>query len=213
MQRLCEAQGCAARLRGEDASRGLRLCTICCNRLARQLSELPGLYLACEEVLEVSRGRGVGRVSGWRPGGIRLNEHSLNNRAAMVKIVSSWCAMVVDEHAVIAPHSLEIDALTAFLRAHLDWLLAHPAAADFAAEISGLVAAAHDALQPAGGRDRVLGRCIERGCDHPIRATVQLRNESPVQLVSCDAGHAWQPHQWMLLGRQLEQARLTPVRG
>jgi hypothetical protein len=100
--------------------------------------------------------------------------------------------------------------MAGFLVAHLDWLLAHQTAADFAAEISEI---AHHArrsayTQPALRMD--LGQCIHSGCAAAMTTAPSVRDGRRTREVSCTAGHSWQPHQWLLLSRQIQQTRQHP---
>lgn len=122
----------------------------------------------------------------------------------MVEVLLSW-ADVVTEKGSVADCSgrSEIGALASFLLDNLDWLTAHPAAADFAGEIAGLVAAAGSVLSPDADWRIALGRCVESGCDGTIYATVRSGNAASVPRVGCNAGHTWQAHQWLQLGWQV----------
>lgn len=212
---LCEAPSCRADAAKREVAPGFRFCEQCRRQLAADIAELPLLYDACEHALEYGRENAVGRVKGWRPSGIRLNEAALAARSAMVGVLASWCNLVVDQRGVtwrgpvgdlVQPRQRDVAHMAAFLRAHLAWLTAHAAASEFAAEIADIAAAARRAAS-SSQRVRVeLGPCAEPGCDGTVFASRGVRGERDQQ-VSCDAGHAWEPHQWLMLGRWIEQAR------
>lgn len=209
--------GCRAALDGRGARLGLRLCVSCRNRLASQLSGLPASYQECEEALQHRADHSAGRVSGWWPGGICLDEAALAIRADMADILASWCQLVVGERGVAGPGNGTVGLLAAFLRVHLKWLGAHPAAADFAAEVAALVTAAAAVNSPDPGLTMDLGPCAQVGCDRIVRATIRGQGQSPAGRVRCDAGHVSQPDQWLLLGQRTESATRrvasgTPVR-
>jgi hypothetical protein len=207
MPGACEAPACRADLDIRALSLGLRLCAACRDRLARQLSRLPALYKECEETLLHRADHSAGRVSGRWPGGICLNEGAVTVRSNMTDVLASWCEMVVGERGVPRPGRRTVGQLAAFLRTHLEWLSAHPAAADFAAEVAKLVAAASDVTCPDPILTMDLGPCAEPGCQRILRATIRGPDQSLTQQVRCDAGHIWLPHQWLLLGRRIERAR------
>src|SRR6266498_1532605 len=176
MQRICGTRGCYAPLTMGAVSRGLRLCNSCRSLLTARLASLPALYQACEQALAV--------------------------RSDTTHLLSSWSEMIVDERGVTGPTSLDVTALTSFVQAHLDWLAAHPAAADFADEIEGLAADGGLVLNAVPVRITELGPCTRDGCGRMVRA--RAVNQSSVPQVRCDAGHAWQPHQWLHLRHRLD---------
>ncbi|OZM71928.1 hypothetical protein CFN78_17425 [Amycolatopsis antarctica] len=73
----------------------------------------------------------------------------------------------------------------AYLLAHLDWLTAHPAASEFADELTALVAAL-----PEAERRVELGPCARPGCGAPVHATVRADGSLRPQ-IACGAGHFW----------------------
>lgn len=207
MPGACGALACPAGLDARALSLGLRLCAACRDQLVRQLSRLPALYKECEETLQHRADHSAGRVSGRWPGGICLNEAAVTVRSDMTVVLASWCQMVAGERRVPRPGRRTVGRLAAFLRTHLEWLSAHSAAADFAAEVAELVAAASGVICPDPMLTMDLGPCAEPGCHHILRATIRGADQSLTQQVRCDAGHIWQPHQWLLLGRRIERAR------
>jgi hypothetical protein len=180
------------------------------------LAEMPALYDECESALEYSKNNEAGRVKGWRPNGIRLNEAASSARSAMVGVLASWCDLVVDQRGqraqgtsgrgVPRPRQRDVSHMSAFLCAHLTWLTSHAAAAEFATEIGDVAAAARRAASPDQRARSALGPCAEPGCEGIVYAIKTIGSERDHQ-VRCEAGHVWQPHQWMLLGRWIEQRR------
>lgn len=201
MERICCRTRCGRHLSQEKP--GARLCTSCRKRLARRLSSLPGLYLACEQILDSREYHSIRIARGHRPAGICLDEHTTAARGDTIRVLSSWCAMIVDELGATGPSSLDITLLTAFLRTHLDWLARHPAAGDFADEIAGLASSAGEALNPVHVSGVELGPCAEDGCGCMVRAGFRLGGHGSAPYVHCDAGHIWPPHQWLRLRNQL----------
>jgi hypothetical protein len=203
MQQICDIRSCDAPLAAGAISRGLRLCPSCRSLLADRLASLPRLYQACEQALEIRRQNTVRVIRGRRPTGICLDDLTVAVRGDTIRVLASWCEMIVDERGVTGPGSLDVRALTSFLQAHVDWLATHAVAADFAAEIAGLVADARRVLDPAQVRTIELGPCARDGCARMVRASIGTVNQGPVAQVRCDAGHTWPPRQWLDLRRAL----------
>lgn len=59
-------------------------------------------------------------------------------RAAVRGVLATWAHVVVTGRVVARP-ARSVAGLAEFLCRHIDWLGAHPAAAEFAAEVVGLV--------------------------------------------------------------------------
>lgn len=190
------------------AAPGLRLCTTCYHDLKASLIELPGIYDDCESALHPRRNPTLQRVSGSRQSpGIRLDEGAITARSGIVGFLASWSALVADERSVHRPPHRSPDALADFLLTHLNWLLAHATAADFAAEIAELTRHARRSAytQPALRID--LGQCIHADCNAAMTTSPSACDDRRTREVSCSAGHSWQPHQWLLLSRQIQQTR------
>jgi hypothetical protein len=188
---FCTVSGCSKLERDN-----FRLCAPCRERLRTELAELPDLY---EDVLGLSHYRFDDLVRTGKTTGICRNDAAVAVRADMLDLLASWATLVVDERGVAGPQRRAVPELVQFLNGHLDWLATHPAAADLADEIGDLAALAHEALAPKPATDVVLGRCARPGCSGTVRATT---DDSLARQVSCDAGHVWKPHQWLLLGRE-----------
>ncbi len=209
---LCEAPYCrkdsdTGRSLSRQVAPGLRLCLECRDRLVDDLAELSKLYELSEEALVQRRHCVVERVRGGSPDGILLNDAVVQARSDMFRTLVSYAGMVVNERGVTGPDQREILRLAAFLTVHADWLAAHTTATDIASEIANLVKSAHAAINPNLVTRIELGLCGQPGCDQTVYAVVRTEDElSPTQ-VSCEAGHVWPPHRWLLLGRTIEQAR------
>jgi hypothetical protein len=208
---LCVGQKCGSMPHGtrprRTAAPGLRLCTSCYHDLKANLIELPEIYDDCESALHPKRNPTMQRVSGSRQSpGIRLDEGAISARSSIVGFLASWAAMVADERSVTRPAHRSPGVLADFLVAHLNWLLAHHTAADFAAEISEL---SHHARRSAYTQPSLridLGQCVRSDCDAVMTtAPAAPREGLRSREVSCTAGHSWQPHQWLLLSRQIQQ--------
>jgi hypothetical protein len=101
-----------------------RLCTPCRDELAGHLSGLPALYLSIERD---------------RTPGIPLSPAAATTRSAIRGVLATWAHVVVGGRAVPRPVR-SVTELADFLLRHVDWLGAHPAAAEAAAEIGDLAA-------------------------------------------------------------------------
>lgn len=167
-----------------------------------ELRGLPEVYQECEGILvRTPQGAAVERVNRTKRAGTTLNERAVQVRTDILAVLASWCGLVADERAVPRPERREVAHLVDYLDRHLDWLATHPAAADFAGELSTVTRAAQAVLDPDPTVRTELGTCGEVGCEQPVYAT--FRGESPVPQVGCTAGHVWQPHQWLLLGQRM----------
>ncbi|URN12622.1 hypothetical protein LUW77_16020 [Streptomyces radiopugnans] len=129
--------------------------------------------------------------------GIALDDRAVSVRSDVLAVLTSWTGMVADERAVPPPDA-RVPSLVGFLEANLDWLLGHPAGADFAGETAELNAALCAVL------DRELTPAGPRGgdmCGARLRAGGARDVRLPLPEVRCEAGHMWQARHWLLLGR------------
>jgi hypothetical protein len=170
--------------------------------LATHLTSLPQMYQACGDALEVRRQHSIRVIRGHRSAGICLDDETVAVRSNMIGVLSSWCEMIVEEHRVTGPRRRDVRTLASFLQAYLDWLATHAVAPDFAEEIVGLVLSVRKVLNPAQVWTIDLAPCLRDGCGQMVRASIStVQHRLPPQ-VCCDAGHTWQPREWLDLGRQ-----------
>lgn len=101
-----------------------RLCVACRDRLDQQLRGLPDLYTALERT---------------RVPGVPLSPRMVELRVAFRGVLASWSQLVAGGRGVARPVR-SVAGMAEFLSRHADWLGAHPAAAEVAAEIGELVA-------------------------------------------------------------------------
>jgi len=106
MRQTCGIGTCGAYLTIGAAARGLRLCPNCRKLLAGQLIELPRLYRACEQILEVRRQHPVGVPRGRRLTGVCLDELTVTVRGDTVRLLASFCKLIIDERDMAGPASL-----------------------------------------------------------------------------------------------------------
>lgn len=171
------------------------------------LAGLPKLYKISESALAHRRHRGVERVHGGRPGGICLNDAVVKARSDMFRVLTSWAERVVDGRGVASPDQREIRHLAAFLTSHVDWLAAHMSAADIANEVASLAKSVSEAINPNTVTRMALGPCGQPGCGQTVHAALRTKDELLPAQVTCEAGHVWLPHQWLLLSRRIEQVK------
>lgn len=113
---------CAAARCGRAARTRSRLCVPCRDGLAEHLRDLPGLYSAVEHS---------------RTPGTPLSVRAIGARTAIRGVLAAWAHLVVGGRAVPRPVR-SVTGMAEFLHRHLDWLGAHPAAAEIAEEIGDL---------------------------------------------------------------------------
>jgi hypothetical protein len=188
-----------------------RLCGACLTLSRKMLRALPLLYEDCVHAMDPApRGPVIEKVSGTRSVH-SVNETAVEARTKIEAVLASWAGLVADERGLPA-RGAGVAHLTRFLAAQLDWLAAHPGAADFVTEIDDLVSGTLQVID-AGPADRFeLGPCIESGCAGLLVA----RRPGPgadVPEVGCDSGrHAWRPDQWLMLRRRLNRAQASDPR-
>jgi hypothetical protein len=181
-----------------------QFCRACHERVEAELRDFPRLYSSLVSVMLPSPQLPFQRITGVRSGsGISLNEEASSGRSELLGFLRSWSALVADECSVRKPASRDCGALTSFLLRHLDWLLAHPAARDFAEEIHSLTTHLRQAAEP-GNSQFDIGPCVHPGCD--ARLSAMQSASSGKYEVNCGSGHAWQASQWLQLYRQLQGA-------
>lgn len=123
------------------------LCVPCQERLDRQLALLPRVYGELEVALAPAPDSGDRETGTARPG-IPLNGPAVEARAAVRGTLASWADLLVEGRTVRLPLRT-VPALAAFLRRHLGWLAAHPAAEDAARDIDAVLQRALRTLRPS----------------------------------------------------------------
>lgn len=188
---------------GSSGEGPARLCEACRNRLRRDLDGLPALYDECESVLGNPTYHLTERVSGSKGTGIPLNTHAMTARSEIMALLASWAGLVISERRLAAAPARTVPGLSSFLAAHLNWLVAHPAAEDFAEEVCGAVRMAHTAAQPGPSLHIELGTCVQPGCDSALYATGRAGDDRPMSQVRCGAGHVWSARDWLLVAHRI----------
>jgi len=203
----------ADRCAGSDCRRrpapGARLCDHCVARLQAELRGLRDIYEESEYSLARAPMSLRQRVSGSRTVGIVLDDRTVAVRSEMTTMLVSWARLVIDERGLTSDDLRDVRSLLCFLARHLDWLARHPAASDFADEVARLVESAGELGGPGPVRLIALGGCLRPGCAGTLHAVIPApgaADRSAPHQVSCDAGHALPPRQWLLLADRLNSA-------
>ncbi|WP_059008595.1 hypothetical protein [Streptomyces specialis] len=209
---LCLGNNCGSRPQATrphpPAGSAPRLCATCHHSLSAALLELPQIYEDCEPALLPRRNPALQRVSGSRRStGILLDEEVITIRSGIIGFLASWSALVADERSVTRPVRRQPAELAAFLVRHLNWLVDHPAGADFIEEIAHITTHAQRSAYTQPALRIELGQCIHPGCTASMRPTASGREGKRIREVRCTAGHTWAPHQWLHLSRQIQQSR------
>ena len=188
-----------------------RLCGACRDDLAAGLAELPRLHREIEHVVgPVITGRGE-RVSGSRNYGFVFDEEASAVGATMTSVLASWAGVVTGLLAVRAPERA-VGPLAVFLLRHVEVLAGHPAVAELAEEVGGLVAQARRIVHWPERRLITLGPCPRSGCGSVVEASVGDVGGEPSGAVRCRAGHVWPVQEWLALRRGVAGNRTVEAR-
>lgn len=188
---------------------GALLCDRCVARLQADLRGLRDIYEESEHSLARPPTSLRQRVSGSRPIGIVLDDRTVAVRSEMTTTLASWARMIIDERGLTSRDQRDVRSLLCFLARHLDWLARHPAAADFADEVTRLVESAGELGGPGPVRLIALGHCLRAGCAGTLHAVIPApgsTDRTTPHQVSCDTGHSLPPRQWLLLADRLNSA-------
>ena len=139
--------------------------------------------------------------------GLPFNATAADVRSAMLGILVSWSALVVEERRVTAPRR-DIGSLAAFLSRHADWLAAHAAASEVSQEMAAVVRWARKVAYSEFPRQVRVGKCTEAGCPGDLVAMLRPQSRASSARIVCgaDPGHAWTGDQWLQLNRRIYQA-------
>lgn len=184
-----------------------RICAKCVGRLHRELRALLELYEESDQALTRATPHLRERVSGSRSTvGIVLDDGAVALRAHVADVLAQWARLVVDESRDRAPRPREprADSLVRFLQQQLPWLADHPAVVDFDEEVAELLTAFGTLFGPGQVRRFPLGSCLEPGCDGALHGVMSAAGGRVPSHVTCDAGHALPPHQWMRVADRLK---------
>lgn len=189
-----------------NALPGLRLCQHCRAQLGKDLEALPRLDLALELALIATGAMSQGdKITHRKDPGLVLNDVAATARTVIRHTLVANVRMVHEERGLHDWPGDNIPAMTAWLKAHLDWLAAHEIAGDIAGEHRALHRQARAAAYPNRVRRWELCPCIEADCPGILTVTIRSDDDLLPSAISCDheAEHIWSSSQWLTLGRQL----------
>jgi hypothetical protein len=189
------------------AAAGTVLCAACIGQVECGLRTLPGLYReSLHSVSPVSRRPSRTKVSGSRSGD-QLNVSALDTRQNILAVLESWSEFVVEQLGKSAPQR-SVPQLARFLLLHVGWLVAQPAAGDFAEEIEALRAELLGAVDPGPGDFRALiTECVVDNCPGTISTSSHRAGNTGGSSIGCSSGHTWEMHEWILLRPLVERRR------
>ncbi|MGW2552551.1 hypothetical protein [Streptomyces sp. NPDC001635] len=207
----CGRDGTAGRAR-DLAAAGSRLCPNCRLRLTHDLQRLPRLHDECGRLL-TGTDRPRDRTSGGPLPGMPFNTAAADARSAIVGLLRSWAALVIEERGVGAPRDTP-PRLAALLLVHLDWLASHPAAGELSDEVSRCVRLARQVIDPAPRRRVPVGDCVVPGCRGVLLAAARSGSTAGTVEVGCDADpeHRWSGQEWLRRGGRTQERREPAVR-
>ncbi|MFJ8108071.1 hypothetical protein [Streptomyces sp. NPDC096132] len=202
----CEGARCR---RGEEAGRardlaaaGSRLCPTCRLRLTHDLRRLPRLYDECGQLL-TGADRPRDRTSGGPLPGMPFNTAAADARTAILGILRSWAALVIEERSAGAPRDTPRE-IAAFLLRHTDWLAAHPAAGELSDEVTDCVRRARRVIEPRPGHRVPVGGCVVPDCSGVLTAAARPDGSGTGVEIGCDTdpGHRWSGRDWLRRGER-----------
>lgn len=188
------------------------LCVLCHNRLVNEIQELPRLYVDCGAALGGDTANGMReKISGGSLPGLVLNSVASEAKTGILVLLSSWCALVVEERQVRAP-ARQVVIMADFLLANICWLSSHAAVGDLSADVARTTKLARRAAYPEAVKRVIVGSCVIPGCEGELSATVRASRSGEGTQVRCSVNpaHEWYGHEWTQLRREMR--RSTPDR-
>ncbi|WP_406396975.1 hypothetical protein [Streptomyces uncialis] len=186
---------------------GTVLCLTCRTRLADALARLPALYQECGERHFRARTPAWAEAPGpRRPPTGPLHVPACDVRHAVLGVLACWAGTTVQKTGVRAPRRAVGD-LCVFLHRNLGFLVRHPAAGEFAAEVADVRDRAERVARPERTGRTAVGPCAEPGCAGRLTARAARDRDDPAR-VTCDTdpAHTWSGPEWLSLGRRLQTA-------
>lgn len=194
-----DCRGCQPRL----AADGLRLCDRHTADIADDAREAGRLY--DELALRLLGAGGSGEPVSGTPAARIPDPRAVEARTLIRHTLASWCRLVAEERGIALPAD-QVDAMGEYVARHHEWLAAHPAAGECAAELAELAHGRTRSLAyPSGARVVEIGACPHAGCEGVLRAIVRRSDALlPSEVVcSADEAHRWGAAQWHALGRAM----------
>ncbi|MFD4659814.1 hypothetical protein ACFWP2_29775 [Kitasatospora sp. NPDC058444] len=179
-------------------SAAARLCADCVDLLRANLRRLLDAYRESDHALTPTTPRSGVRVGGTKTAkGIVLDQRAMDLRSRMTETLASWARLVVDETRSPGPRHHGVVSLVDFLRQNIEWLAAHPAAADFDEEVRQLLESCRTVLGPTLERRTPIGVCPEADCHSTLHVIRQADAAARHSSIACDSGHVLPPQEWL----------------
>ncbi|MDT9684808.1 hypothetical protein RND61_22505 [Streptomyces sp. TRM76323] len=177
------------------------------NAVKDDLAKLPALYEDCFHAISRRRSPAIfmTRVRTSRNPD-PFNDEAIEVRRHIDDVLRSWAALVAERVGLPVPgpdRGAGIGGLTAFLVAHLDWLMRSAAATEFAEEVAALRGRAERLVNGTAPAHH-LGECVEASCDGRLTART-APGRAVASQIGCDRGHSWPPREWLLLSARIER--------
>lgn len=178
-------------------------------RLGDIRASLHGLRLDWPGLLEApaSTGRHSTGATGSRP---PVDAHRLHLATSVPHTLASWALLVMEERGLPGSKLTagDVVALSRWLDPHAEWLAAHPAGDEAAAEIMSAGRQVRTVVEPSGIRRIDVCPCpvlVPDVCGGLIVATLRPDDDEPDATCDVDASHAWGVAQWRALGAMADQ--------
>ncbi|MFC5721593.1 hypothetical protein ACFP1Z_15585 [Streptomyces gamaensis] len=186
---------------------GSALCIPCAGQVEHHLRALPDLHREClHHMPSAAWRRNPTKVSGSRKQD-HLNVAAFDARNNALAVLDSWSELTAEKLGVAAP-TCSVPHLVRFLLDHLEWLVAQPAAADFADEVEGLHRELLDVVEPEdGGLSPFAGKCVVDGCAGTIQPSSHRTGNAGRTSIGCSFGHAWEIREWLILRHLMDRPR------
>lgn len=210
---FCRGAGCTG---STDTVQGRRqalpgslLCSLCRNRLERDMESLPRLYADCGHSLSTIAAPARERVRGTTRKDMPFNGTAAECRSQILGVLSSWANLVVEQRGVSTPDR-NVTALSALLHKHSAWLADQPFAGDASEEFTRLVSFALRVTGQSRTVHRRVGACVEAECPGTLFARVDAGGKGPAE-IRCenDSSHTWSTSEWTALSQRMRNRAAT----
>lgn len=195
----------------------LRLCSGCRDGLTRDLRALPRLHADLEGVLATGSAPGTGYVTGTPSQPLPINPAVADHRDQIRHDLTWWTLYVAEHRGLSGLPSDTVPQIAAWLGRHIDWIAAHPAAAEECPPVmQGLVGRAIALTRPSGARRIEIGPCRDtcdgEPCTGRLWATVRRDDDPRPSVIYCDGpcGSERGADEWRRFGREyLREGRMA----
>jgi hypothetical protein len=197
-----------------EATGALLVCSWHAGKVEQAVAEAPSLWNALAIYLIRSGTSLTGMPSGSTEPGLNLDHRVVQARHDMRTNLTTWARVAYEERnlALLPPDRME--SIAVYLVRQVDWFLAQPFAAQFAADMLEDHRVARSLIYPNPARRIDVGPCPEDGCTGNLSATMRPADSLLPSAVACDCSpvdddgrqlHHWTADQWMSLGRKIRR--------